>query len=1108
MSDAARRGGILLAHYLEHGERSALDRAVGLLRQGLGETPRGGPENTACRTNLLAALTLRWSATGDPRDLGGLLVLGRTTAAGSPTAQDLAVLGQALMDSHERTGTPGELDEAIEVFCRAAALPDAGDQLMSVLNTRALALLDRFRLAGRLSDLATAETDLRRALTLPDGDPGFRPRVVANLAEVRFRRYRAGDEPAALTEAVDLHRAAVAGLPAGAPERPAMLRGLGECLAAAADARVPRAAVEGILVCRQGLDLAPAGHPEHGGLLSCLGVLLRMAVERGELGVDALAEATDTLRMALDSTPPAHPDRPQRLMRLGDVLHRHSLLAGEPGLLDEAIELLRQAVAGFAGRPSEQEHHDGARINLALALHRRHLATGDLASLRESAVLIRELRGAGGPLARDSTALRNASGILQSLAADDPQAGDTAREAAETARAALRRAPDGAVVRADRLDILANALMVRARSDDLGEQADSDLAEAVTLLEEAVSLLPPDSPDFAGTLQSLGAAWLHKAELTGERAAAEQAITALGRAVIAGERWPGRRALHEAQHADALCLLYDWDGDPGVLRAAVRGYRRAALTVEAPALERAATARAWGDAAVECEGATAALEAYRLAVELLPRVAPRHLARADQQRTLARLSGLAARAAACAVDAGDVRLAVRLLEQGRGTLLGHLLEARGEMTELRAAHPAAAARLATLRDRLDEVSLGPHATVGTSDERHALGARWEEELRSVRRLPGFADFLALPSLDELMTCADQGPVVLLYGGPRRGDALVLTGPGGPVRHLALPALGEAAVARQAARFRDALAASRVPGEERDAQSVLHEVLAWLWDSAVGPVLDALAPPSGPLQRLWWSPGGALSALPLHAAGHRGDPERTALDRVVSSYIPTLRALRHARARERRPVAAAGSLLTVVQSEAAGDRHPLPGAEREAEALHALLPTRRLAGPEATFDAVYAALPRHPYAHFACHGVSDPADPSAGRLLLHDHAEQPLTVRHISRLDLSEARLAVLSACETSRTAGPLADEAIHITSAFQVAGYPHVVGTLWPVHDVVARRVAKEFYSGLRAGPRMPGAPALDTGRAAVALHHAVRACRARYEESPSLWAAHVHAGA
>ncbi|MYX40196.1 hypothetical protein GTW59_03695, partial [Streptomyces sp. SID89] len=66
-----------------------------------------------------------------------------------------------------------------------------------------------------------------------------------------------------------------------------------------------------------------------------------------------------------------------------------------------------------------------------------------------------------------------------------------------------------------------------------------------------------------------------------------------------------------------------------------------------------------------------------------------------------------------------------------------------------------------------------------------------------------------------------------------------------------------------------------------------------------PVLERLglldAPAGEEWPRLWWSPGGALAALPLHAAGHH-DGRRSVLDRVVSSYTPTVRALAYARAR--------------------------------------------------------------------------------------------------------------------------------------------------------------------------------------------------------------------
>ena len=49
--------------------------------------------------------------------------------------------------------------------------------------------------------------------------------------------------------------------------------------------------------------------------------------------------------------------------------------------------------------------------------------------------------------------------------------------------------------------------------------------------------------------------------------------------------------------------------------------------------------------------------------------------------------------------------------------------------------------------------------------------------------------------------------------------------------------------------------------------------------------------------------------------------------------------------------------------------------------------------------------------------------------------------------------------ETARhTAGDLLDETIHLTAAFQLAGYPHVIGTLWTIYDSIAVDVARAFH--------------------------------------------------
>ncbi|MER7181270.1 CHAT domain-containing protein [Streptomyces hyaluromycini] len=101
--------------------------------------------------------------------------------------------------------------------------------------------------------------------------------------------------------------------------------------------------------------------------------------------------------------------------------------------------------------------------------------------------------------------------------------------------------------------------------------------------------------------------------------------------------------------------------------------------------------------------------------------------------------------------------------------------------------------------------------------------------------------------------------------------------------------------------------------------------------------------------------------------------------------------------------------------------------------------------------VLARLPDCSIAHFACHGDSHPTDSSQSLPLLHDYESAPLTVAGLAAVDLDQAQLAYPSACHTAVSATPaLFDETIHLTSAFQLAGFPHVVGTLWTLVDSIA----------------------------------------------------------
>ncbi|MFD3659970.1 CHAT domain-containing protein [Streptomyces sp. NPDC058659] len=1124
----------LLLRHQATGDRGALDEAIRSYRQELAVTPPGDASVPGRAGNLLIALYFRWQLTGETDDLAALIALGHErVSVDRVRPQDVILLALAYRQRFDLHGQASDLDQAVELFDRAADLPqdaETGAQTLGSLG-EALQERQRNRVRGVLEDPGTGdETDLERATSalrdaleiLPPGSPD-RPGYRNNLATALHSAYQHSGDTAALREALDLWRAVLRESPPRSEVRRLALGNLSQGLRQWHEHDADEAdRAEMLDVHRTALAETPAGHPGRPERLAGLGVALRLAAE-GDGDPALLRESAQLLREALPLYAAGAPERATRMNSLGNTLHRLAQATGDEAVLDEAIAVLRSALA--QQRPGTGPYSD-TLANLAVTLRERALQTDDLGSLREATRLARDaLDAAPASPAAQVVRLANLGVVLQSW---HDVTGDTtaADEAIRASRQALALAPQSGLVRADRLNHLANALRARfAGSADV-----TDLDEAVALLEEATEHAPYGDPTLALVLSNLGSARLTLHHHGTGDGLLEQAVSDLGRAVWSAPAGGSAHGFYLRAYGDALRALHHQDGDPGVLRAAEDAYRQAAGTKAMPAYERVLAAWDWGAAAAAGLRWDEALRGHEVALDLLPFAASGRLARSDQERGLSRVRGLAAEAAACAVNAGRPERAVSLLEQGRGVLLGRAMATRDGLGRLRGAHPGLAERFVSIRDRLDaleavdvaETALGRLAPTN-ADQRHTLASHLQELVAEIHEEPGFSDFLAAPDESALLACAEHGPVVLAYCSGYRSDALVLR-PGG-VLLVPLPRATPGAVGEQADRLQRALADAMDPTRDKAAQRTVAEVLAWTWDHVTGPVLDRLGLSDTPrtgdeLPRLWWSPGGPLAALPLHAAGHHGDgagavPQRegggpgagprTVMDRVVSSYTPTVRALRYARGRAAAP-RPSGRLLAVALPDTPGAR-PLGGARREVEALRALLPTDVLSGEAATFDQVMAALPDHPCVHFACHGVSEPTDPSAGRLLVHDHATRPLTVRQIARLDLPAARLAVLSACETARADGDLADESIHITSAFQLAGYPHAVGTLWPVHDAVAVRVTRLLYRGLRTDGG-DGVPTLDDSRTAAALHHAVRECRAAFAASPSLWAAHVHAGA
>jgi CHAT domain-containing protein len=112
--------------------------------------------------------------------------------------------------------------------------------------------------------------------------------------------------------------------------------------------------------------------------------------------------------------------------------------------------------------------------------------------------------------------------------------------------------------------------------------------------------------------------------------------------------------------------------------------------------------------------------------------------------------------------------------------------------------------------------------------------------------------------------------------------------------------------------------------------------------------------------------------------------------------------------------------------------------------------------QADRPAVVAALLKAQVAHFACHGATDWDDPQQSGLILAN--DERLTVEALLRLQLTEARLAVLSACETGLIGRQLPDEVVGLPTAFLNVGFAGVLASLWSVADWSTAQLMAQFY--------------------------------------------------
>lgn len=411
-----------------------------------------------------------------------------------------------------------------------------------------------------------------------------------------------------------------------------------------------------------------------------------------------------------------------------------------------------------------------------------------------------------------------------------------------------------------------------------------------------------------------------------------------------------------------------------------------------------------------------------------------------------------------------------LLEVGRGFVLGPLQGQRADISGLKERHPNLADRLDSLRAQLETSSRRARFSPDTDtvSGQHDILMQMTDLLQEIRSREGLGRFLLPPTAIEMQQIAEaRGPIVVINASVHRCDALLIQGAGIGV----LP-----------------LRVTISDISEHAGKAITVKTLAWIWSTIARPILDRLgfttimALGTKDVPHVYWVPTGPFGKLPLHAAGCYGTSleageddaghATNALDRVVSSYCSSVEqvVLAHKTRHHRQPgpgTKRPKAVLVAMDSTPGMQRGQLQFASKEIEVVQEILNTAHYncIQPSRSRDDVAASLDDIRIFHFAGHG-SATRDPLKSHMLLEDWETKPLSVETLLETNLATQSpfLAYLSACHTSNNVNEiLAAESLHLGAAFRLAGFRHVIGTLWEVDDSLCVDMARETYQRLLA---------------------------------------------
>ncbi|PNP86561.1 hypothetical protein FNYG_00263 [Fusarium nygamai] len=997
------------------GDISDLEETISIARKAVDCTPPGHPDYIGRLGNLSIQMAKMFPQTQNLQHLEESIMMTQKTLGIMPQDHLEFVdhshsLGHQFRKRFLYLGELPDIEEAVALMKQSVHLTPGHARIFpGRLHDLALALGDKYLYTGQVTDVQAAVQTAKRAVEATSQDKEGLPGILHNLSIQLSSRYKRIGNIKDLDDSLDAIRQSIKLTPQGDRLLGQRYHSLALTLRTKYDSGAEIDALEeSVHTARGAIKTAPQDLPaaERGDRLASLASQLGARYLR-KGAIEDLEEAINIARESIKVTPEDNPTLAAKYITLSVHLRNRYTRIGSMKDLEEAISATRRAIAVT---PMEHKERSDLLINLSIRLGLKYARTKETADFDESiSVAQQAIEGIADDhpnraIALEVLGIRLRNRYLRTRNLDDlSESIRVSKEAIEATRDPSRRAG------------LFFNLAIKLRSKYFQTKAMADLEQATGACRTAIDGTPNDDPNLARRLHILG----------------NQLRTQYSRTKVAADLEEAIQCFRTALHHDVAPISIRMNAGKTLLSfmdISRGGGQEAYLVAEAT-------------------------------IQLAPLLSPPSLQSKDKQHLLAEISGLASDAAAIALIAGKGPLsAIRLLETGRGVLASSLQDLRVDISALEDRHPELARSFVTLRNQLDApLSQGGADTevTGTStetDQRHKAVNRMPILLAEIRSCPGFQDFLLPPSEAELRSAATRGPIVILNVSRYRCDALIVEQ--AALRVVQLPLLSPKNILAQTPHVR------------------AFETLNWLWTAVAEPVLDALGfsdtPATDSWPHIWWIPTGLLTAFPIHAAGRHLDCDSGAvLDRVVSSYGSSIKAIIHSRQKRDppTPIREPRDVVLVAMQDTPGQTS-LRHASSEIIAVQGVCDQMGLpwSKPEATRRAVLSAIESCMVFHFAGHGTTNEKSPLASHLFLEDWSKDPLTVASLLETNLSSKSpiLAYLSACGTGQVRDKKSlDESIHLTRAFQLAGFRHVVGTLWEVNDKLCVTMAQLFYGYL-----------------------------------------------